>query len=89
MAIERLDRIEKRPPSLPDDFGKRLERLKELTGLSWTEFAMLLGVTTRGLAKWRAGGPPSGAYFWAIIELARRIPGGYRVLFPDYDGAEG
>ena len=81
MATKERNRIEEyRPPPFPDDFGERLERLKELSGLSWGEFAELLGVTQRGLLKWRRGGPPSGAYFWAIMELAREVPGGFELM---------
>ena len=88
MATKERNRIEEyRPPPFPDDFGERLERLKELSGLSWGEFAELLGVTQRGLLKWRRGGPPSGAYFWAIIELAREVPGGYETIMYGDDGA--
>ena len=50
-------------------------------------FAEFLGVTQRGLLKWRRGGPPSGAYFWAIIELAREVPGGYETIMYGDDGA--
>ena len=39
--------------------------------MSWGEFAERVGVTERGMLKWRRGGPPSGAYLWSIIELAR------------------
>ena len=61
MTVENRNRIEDyRPPPFPDDFGERLEGLKKLTGLSWGAFADLLGVTQRGLLKWRRGGPPSG-----------------------------
>ena len=77
---ERKRTLNNRPPAFPEDFGKRLEELKELSGLSWGEFAQRLSVSQRGLAKWRNGGPPSGAYFWAIIELAREVPGGSDVL---------
>ena len=78
MATKERNRIEEyRPPPFPDDFG---ERLKELSGLSWGEFAELLGVTQRGLLKWRRGRPPSGAYFWAIMELAREVPGGFELM---------
>ena len=88
MATKELNRIEDyRPPPFPDDFGERLERLKELSGLSWGEFAELLGVTQRGLLKWRRGGPPSGAYFWAIMELAREVPGGFELMLYGKDGA--
>ena len=85
---ERKRTLNNRPPPFPEDFGKRLERLKELSGLSWGEFAERLSVTQRGLAKWRNGGPPSGAYFWAIIDLAREVPGGYDLILDDDDGAE-
>ena len=45
-------------------------------------------MTQRGLAKWRRGGPPSGAYLWAIIELAREVPGGYDLIMYGDDGTE-
>ena len=77
---ERNCTLDYSPPPFPDDFGERLEGLKELVGVSWREFAELLGVTERGLLKWRRGGPPSGAYFWAIMELARQVPGGCRLM---------
>ncbi len=51
-----------------------------MTGLSWREFAELLSVTQRGLLKWRRGGPPSGAYLCAILELASGVPGGFELL---------
>ncbi len=86
-TTERKRTLNNRPPPFPEDFGERLERLKELTGLPWGEFAERLGVTQRGLAKWRNGGPPSGAYFWAILELAREIPGGYDLIMYGDGGA--
>ena len=46
MVIEERNRtLNYRTPPFPEDFGGRLERLKEMTGLSWGEFAELLGVT--------------------------------------------
>ena len=81
--------LDHRPPPFPEEFGERLERLKELSGLSWGEFARRLGVTQRGLAKWRRGGPPSGAYLWAILKLAREIPGGFDLMMHGGDGVEG
>ena len=86
-TLERRQTLSNRPPSFPDDFGARLERLKELSGLSWGEFAERLGVTQRGLTKWRNGGPPSGRYLWAIIELAREVRGGYDLIMYGDDGA--
>lgn len=74
------------PPPFPEDFGERLEGLKEMIGVSLGEFAELLGVTERGLFKWRRGGPPSGAYLWSIIELARGVPGGLELILDGDDG---
>ena len=71
---------------IPEDFGERLERLKEMAGLWWREFAELLGVTQRGMLKWRREGRPSGASFWAIMELARDVPGGYELMLCGDDG---
>ncbi len=90
MAIDQRNRIEDYgPPPWPEDFGERLEGLKELAGLSWCEFAKLLSVTQRGLLKWRRGGPPSGAYLWAILELASGVPGGYELMLYGNDGVTG
>ena len=85
---ERSRTLDLRPPPFPEDFGERLEGLKDLSGLSWGEFAERLGVTQSGLAKWRRGGPPSGAYLWTIIELARELPGGYDLMMYGDDGTE-
>ena len=89
MAIEERNRtLDYRPQPFPEDFGGRLERLKEMTGLSWQEFAELLGVTQRGLLKWRRGGPPSGAYLWAILDLASGVPGGFDLMRYGTEGSE-
>ena len=85
---ERKRTLNNRPPAFPEDFGERLERLKELSGLSWGEFAERLSVTQRGLSKWPKGGPPSGAYLWAIVKLVREFPGGYDLMMYGDDGTE-
>ncbi len=85
---ERSRTSDLRPPPFPEDFGERLEGLKDLSGLSWGEFAERVGVSERGMLKWRRGGPPSGAYLWAIIELARELPGGYDLMMYGDDGTE-
>ncbi len=77
---ERSRTLDLRPPPFPEDFGERLEGLKEMVGVSWGEFAERVGVTERGMLKWRRGGPPSGAYLWSIIELARDVPGGFDLI---------
>ena len=81
---------------MPDDFPERLEAVRnlfdlnceEMVGVSWGEFAERVGVTERGMLKWRRGGPPSGAYLWSIIELARDVPGGYDLIMYGDDGTE-
>ena len=82
-TMERNRMEERRLPPFPEDFGRRLERLKELSGLSWTEFAETIGVTDRGVLKWRRGGTPSGVYLWAVLKLARDLSGGYGLLMGD------
>ncbi|MDE2940184.1 MAG: helix-turn-helix transcriptional regulator [Chloroflexota bacterium] len=70
-----------RPTPWPEDFGRRLEGLKELAGLKWQEMGALLGVTDRAILLWRRGERrPSAANILAITELARSIPGGIELL---------
>ena len=82
-TMERTPVAERGLPPFPEDFGRRLERLKEMSGLSWGEFAETLGVSDRGVLKWRRGGPPSGAYIWAILGLCRDLSGGYDLMLGD------
>ena len=73
---------------LPDDFGQRLERLKEASGLSWRGFAKALGVDPKQLRLWRKKGvEPCGGAMLSICRFAARLPGGLEILigegFPD------
>ena len=89
MLIEERNRtLDYRPRPFPENFGERLEQLKEMTGLSWQKFAELLSVTQRGLLKWRRGGLPSGAYLWAILELASGVPRGFRLMLYGDDASK-
>ena len=66
---------------LPEDFGARLTRLKEASGLSWEGLASMIGVDHRQLLRWRtAGAEPSGGAMLALMELAAQIPGGLAIL---------
>ena len=68
---------------LPDDFPERLARLKEASGLTWNEFAELLGVELKQVLRWTQGTEPlGGAYHW-VLSLARWIPGGLDILMGD------
>ena len=84
------ERIEGSYPELfPKDFGERLERLTELAGLSWEEFAQRLGVENDRVAEWRNGTIPTGGEVWHIMRLAFSVPGGREVMLPEAaDGTE-
>ena len=67
-------RIEGSHPELfPTDFG---ERLRELVGLPWEEFAERLGVDGDRVTEWRRGTITSGGEVWHIMHLASTVPGG-------------
>ena len=82
------ERIEGSYPELfPKDFGERLERLTELAGLSWEQFAQRLGVEDDRVTEWRNGTIPTGGEVWHIMRLAWLTPGGIEVMLPE--AAEG
>ena len=60
---------------------KRLERLKEASGLSWRGFAKALGVDPKQLLRWRKGVEPCGGAMHSIFRFAGRMPGGLEILF--------
>ena len=65
---------------LPEDFGQRLERLKEASGLSWRGMAKALGVDPKQLLRWRKGVEPCGGAMHSIFRFASRLPGGLEIL---------
>ncbi len=66
---------------LPEDFGERLERLKEAGGLSWRGFAKALGVDPKQLRMWRRKGvEPCGGAMLSIARFASGTPGGMEIL---------
>ena len=65
---------------LPDDFGQRLERLKEASGLSWRGLARALGADPKQLARWRKGVEPCGGAMHSIHRFASRMPGGTDIV---------
>ena len=74
--------------SFPQDFGKRLERLVELAGMPWEEFAERVGVELERVVAWREGEVPTGAEVWHIMRLAFYVPGGIDVMLPEKDGVD-
>ena len=90
MTIEGMNLMDDyRPPPMPEDFGKRLEGLKKLSGLRWQEFAQRLGVSDRGVLQWRRGRcQPSRTSYLAIMALAKDLPGGYDLMTGGDDETE-
>lgn len=65
---------------LPTDFPERLDRLKRASGLTWEEFAEVLGVECKRVLSWRHGIEPRGGAYHALIGFASRFPGGLATL---------
>ena len=88
MTMGNRKRIEGSYPELfPKSFGERLERLTELAGLPWEEFAQRLGVEDDRVTEWHNGTIPNGGEVWHIMRLALSVPGGWDVMLPE--AAEG
>ena len=75
-----------RPQPFPRDFPERLEGLKQLSGLSWKEFAGCLGVKPGRVKGWRRGVQPRGGALWAVMRLAHGVPGGMETMLPEVGG---
>ena len=65
---------------LPADFGKRLVRMKQASGLTWFEFSEALGVELKQVLRWRKGTEPCGGAYHSLVRLAAWIPGGLDIL---------
>ena len=82
--MEHRKRIEDfRPAPWPEDFPRRLERLTQLAGLSWEEFAERLGIKDDRVTEWRTGTIPTGGEVWLIMRLALSVPSGFKVMVPE------
>jgi len=66
---------------MPEDFGTRLVRLKEASGLTWDGFATAIGVDIRQVLRWRKKGcEPAGGAMLALVDFAIQVPGGLAIL---------
>ena len=65
---------------LPADFPQRLVRLKEASGLTWEEFASVLGVELKQVLRWQNGTEPCGGAYHCLVLLATLIQGGLEIL---------
>ena len=57
----------------PEDFAESLERIKEASGLSWSELARRFGTDPLTLRRWRAGIRPNAQHLLAIMAVARDL----------------
>ncbi len=65
---------------LPSDFPKRLERLREASGLNWSAFARAVGVDPKQMHRWRKGVEPCGGAMHSLHLFASRVPDGPAIL---------
>ncbi len=59
--------------AFPEDFPRRLERLKEESGLTWSELAARLGTNPLTLRRWRQGIRPNALHLLALLEVAASL----------------
>lgn len=57
----------------PHDFPECLRRIKEASGLSWSELARRLGTSPLTLRRWTQGVQPSGHYLLALQDLVEEL----------------
>ena len=69
---------------LPKDFLARLNRLKRISGLTWSAFSQVIGVDRKQVRRWRKKGvEPSGGAYHSLARFATHIPGGLETLLGD------
>ena len=68
---------------LPEDFPRRLERLKDASGLGWKALSRRLGVDYGRVKAWRRGMEPTGGAMLTLCRLAAGVPKGENALFPE------
>ncbi|MCY3646801.1 MAG: helix-turn-helix domain-containing protein [Chloroflexi bacterium] len=57
----------------PEDFPQRLERLKEESGLTWSELAARLGTNPLTVRRWRQGIRPNALHLFALLDVAASL----------------
>ncbi len=68
---------------LPEDFPQRLCRLRERSGLTWTDFAEAVGADPKQVLRWRHGVHLYGGALHSLLRVAGRIPGGVKLIMGD------
>ena len=57
----------------PEDFGERLERFMQASGLGPRPLGRLVGVSPHRVREWRRGVVPSGRYLSRLLTVAERM----------------
>lgn len=57
----------------PENFAESLERIREASGLSWSELARRLGTNPLTLRRWRHGIHPNAHHLFALMAVARDL----------------
>ncbi len=65
MSTYRLSR-----PGFPNDFPQRLERLREVLGLTWKDLAKEGGLNLRAIHRWRRGTRPDAPHLLVLLDFA-------------------
>ena len=64
----------------PEDFPRRLRRLKEVSGLSWSGLAQAIGVDRKQVLRWMEGVEPCGGAILALVCFSLNIRGGLAII---------
>lgn len=75
--MPRRRRLPREVHVFPADFSECLERLKEASGLTWTELARRLGTSPLTLRRWRNGVRPDALHLLALQGLAASLDLGH------------
>ncbi len=62
------------------DFPRRLNLLKEASGLSWSGLARAIGVDRKQTRRWGRYAEPRGGSILSLFHFGSRIPGGLDIL---------
>ena len=57
-------------PGFPNDFPRRLERLREALGLTWKALAKQSGLSLRAIHRWRQGTKPDAPHLLVLLDFA-------------------
>ena len=67
----------------PEDFGKRLERFMQASGLGPRPLGRLVGVSPYRVREWRRGVVPSGHYLLRLLTVAESLELRHMLIWPD------